>query len=51
MLYPVIRHIYPNMGVPSEDLARAMVHAGLYGTGENEKPVLENKDIRSMECL
>jgi len=25
-----------------------MVHAGLYGTGDNEGPILENKDIRSM---
>ena len=48
-LYPLVRRIYPNVGISSEDLARAMVHAGLYGTGENEKAVLENKDIRSME--
>jgi uncharacterized protein YbjT (DUF2867 family) len=48
-LYPVLRRIYPNIGIPSEDLAAAMVHAGLYGTGENENPILENKDIRAME--
>jgi len=48
-LYPVLRRIYPNIGIPSEDLAAAMVHAGLYGTGENQNPVLENKNIRSME--
>jgi uncharacterized protein YbjT (DUF2867 family) len=49
VLYPVLRRLYPNIGISSEDLARAMVHAGLYGTGENENPVLENKDIRALE--
>lgn len=48
-LYPLLRRLYPNIGISSEDLARAMVHAGLYGTGENENPILENKDIRSMK--
>jgi hypothetical protein len=47
-LYPLVRRIYPNIGISSEDLAAAMVHAGLYGTGESENPVLENKDIRSL---
>ncbi len=45
-LYPLINRIYPNVGVPSEDLARAMVRAGLHGTGGNENPILENRDIR-----
>jgi uncharacterized protein YbjT (DUF2867 family) len=48
-LYPLLRLLYPNIGISSEDLAAAMVHAGLYGTGENEGPILENKDIRSMK--
>ena len=48
-LYPFLRRIYPNIGISSEDLAAAMVHAGLYGIGENDNPVLENKDIRSMK--
>ena len=48
-LYPLLRRIYPNLGISSEDLAAAMVYAGLYGTGEIENPVLENKDIRSMK--
>ncbi len=48
-LYPLLRRLYTNIGISSEDLARAMVHAGLYGTGENKNPVLENKDIRFME--
>jgi len=50
-LYPVIRRIYPNIGIPSEDLARAMVHDGLYGPAENENAILENKAIRSMAGL
>lgn len=49
VLYPLLRRLYPNIGISSEDLAAAMVHAGLYGTGENENPVLENKDIRFMK--
>ena len=48
-LYPVLRRIYPNIGIPSENLAAAMVHAGLYGTRENVNPVLENKDIRYLD--
>ena len=50
-LYPLLRRLYPNIGIPSEDLAAAMLHAGLYGTGEYRNPILENKDIRSMEGL
>jgi uncharacterized protein YbjT (DUF2867 family) len=46
-LYPLIRLFYPNIGISSEDLAQAIIHAGLYGT--DRKPILENKDIRSME--
>ena len=48
-LYPAMRFVYPNIGIPSEHLARAMVYAGLYGTGDNRSPVLENRDIRFME--
>jgi hypothetical protein len=48
-LYPLLRRLYPNIGISSEGLARAMVLAGLYGTSENENPVLENRDIRSLE--
>ena len=45
-LYPLLRRIYPNIGISSEDLAAAMVHTGLYGTRESKNSVLENKDIR-----
>ena len=48
-LYPLVRKLYPNIGISSEELARAMVHGGLYGTRENENSVLENRDIRSMK--
>lgn len=48
-LYPLLRRVYPNIGISSDDLASAMVHAGLYGTGEKGNPVLENRDIRSMK--
>jgi uncharacterized protein YbjT (DUF2867 family) len=50
-LYPLLCLLYPNIGISSEDLAAAMVYAGLYGTGENKSPVLENRDIRSMKGL
>ncbi|NIW45036.1 MAG: hypothetical protein GWN30_09810, partial [Gammaproteobacteria bacterium] len=50
-LYPLARRIYPNIGISSEDLAAAMVQAGLYGTGKHQNPILENKDIRAMEGL
>ena len=48
-LYPLLRRLYHNIGIPSEDLAAAMVHAGLCGTGANKNPILKNKDIRFME--
>ncbi len=47
-LYPLLRRLYPNIGIASEDLAAAMVRVGLYGTNENANPVLENKDIRGL---
>ncbi len=47
-LYPVVRHVYPNIGISSEDLARAMVLVGLDGTLGGEGPVLENRAIRRL---
>jgi len=49
ILYPLMSRLYSNIGISSEVLARAMVHAGLYGTDKNKNPILENKDIRFME--
>ena len=46
--YPLLRRLYPNVGISSGDLARAMVRAGLYGTNEKEHPVLENRGIREL---
>lgn len=51
VLWPVLRRVYPNIGVTSENLARAMIHAGLYGTGGHENPVLENRDIRVLATI
>ena len=45
-LYPVVRRIYPNIGVSSEDLAKAMFRAGLDGTPGHPSPILENRDIQ-----
>ncbi len=47
-LYPVVRCIYPNVGLPSTDLAAAMVHAALHETPGYDAPVLENRDIRKL---
>jgi uncharacterized protein YbjT (DUF2867 family) len=48
MLWPVLGNIVPNMGINSDDLAFAMVHGGLHGTGAHSDPVLENRDIRAL---
>lgn len=48
-LYPILRRVYPNIGISSEALARAMVDVGLRGAGDHTTPILENRDIRSME--
>lgn len=40
---PVISRLLPNAGIPSEDLAEAMVEIGLDGGGH---VIYENKDIR-----
>ena len=47
-LWPVLRAVSPNLGVASTDLAWAMLHGGLHGTGEHTEPVLENRDIRAL---
>ncbi len=47
-LYPLVRRLYPNIGVPSDALARVMLEAALHGTGSHVSPVLENRDIRRM---
>ncbi len=51
VLYPLLSRVSPNIGIPSEDLAHAMVQTGLYGTGREESSIFENKEIRSIESL
>jgi len=48
VLYPVLRVLFPNQVIRSDDLARAMVHAGLHGSGDHADPVLEHRDIRAL---
>jgi uncharacterized protein YbjT (DUF2867 family) len=47
-LWPALRRVYPNMGISSDGLARAMLFAGLNGTTDHDAPVLENRDIRRL---
>lgn len=46
VLYPVVRAVYPNIGIPAPDLARAIVEGALAGTPRNAE-VIENADIRA----
>ena len=46
--YPLGRRVYPNVGLSSEDLARAMLHAGLHGTDADTAPEIENRQIRRL---
>lgn len=50
-IYPVLNALFPSFSIPSDDLARAMVMAGLEGIGDHENPILENKDIRRIAGL
>lgn len=44
-LYPVVKVLYPNGVITSEDLARAIFHTGLHGT---KMTILENSDIKAI---
>jgi hypothetical protein len=46
--YPAFRTLFPNLVIRADNLARAMVDAALWGTGEHRGPVFENRDIRSL---
>ncbi len=46
--YPLIRRLYPNVGLSSEDLARVMLRVSLEGAPGYRSPVLENRDIRNL---
>ena len=47
-IYPAFRALFPNQVIRADDLARAMVHVAVSGTGERRSLVLENRDIRAM---
>jgi uncharacterized protein YbjT (DUF2867 family) len=47
-IYPVFRVLFPNLVVPADDLARAMVEVAVGATEERGGLVLENRDIRAM---
>src|SRR5690349_17493323 len=47
-IYPAFRLLFPNQVIRADDLARVMVDAAVYGTGEHRGPVFENRDIRAM---
>jgi uncharacterized protein YbjT (DUF2867 family) len=47
-IYPAFRALFPNQVIRADDLARAMVHVAVGGTGERQNLVLENRDIRAM---
>ena len=42
-LYPILKKVYPKGAITSEQLGKAMFHAGMKGT---TKTVLENEDIK-----
>ncbi len=48
VLYPALRSVAPGAVIPSVDLARAMLLAGLHGAGPITIPVLENSDIQAL---
>jgi uncharacterized protein YbjT (DUF2867 family) len=47
-LYPLVRSIYPNIGIAADDLARVMVEVALHGAAGQKGPALENADIRRL---
>ena len=47
MAYPVLKLLYPNMGIASDDLARAMLRIVLAADGEYPE-ILENRALRKI---
>jgi uncharacterized protein YbjT (DUF2867 family) len=47
-IYPAFRVLFPNLVIPADDLARAMVDVVVRKTGEPGSLVLENRDIRAI---
>jgi uncharacterized protein YbjT (DUF2867 family) len=49
-IYPLFRVLFPNQAIRADDLARSMVEVTLWGTGEREGLVFENRDIRLLSA-
>jgi uncharacterized protein YbjT (DUF2867 family) len=47
-IYPVFRIFFPNLVIPADQLARAMVDVVAQETGKRASVVLENRDIRAI---
>jgi uncharacterized protein YbjT (DUF2867 family) len=47
-IYPVFRALFPNQVIRADDLAWAMVHEAISGTGDRRSQLLENRDIRAI---
>jgi uncharacterized protein YbjT (DUF2867 family) len=47
-IYPVFQLLFPNLVIPADDLARAMIDVVVRETGETGGRVFENRDIRAM---
>lgn len=47
-MYPAFRLLFPNLVVPADDLAHAMVDVAVRQTPQTGGPVFENRDIRAL---
>jgi uncharacterized protein YbjT (DUF2867 family) len=47
-IYPAFRLLFPNLVIPADDLARAMIDVAVRETRETGGWVFENRDIRAM---
>ena len=47
-IYPAFRLLLPNQVIRADDLARTMVDVVVRDTGDRERSVFENRDIRAM---
>jgi uncharacterized protein YbjT (DUF2867 family) len=47
-VYPAFRLLFPNLVIPADDLARAMVEIVVGEIWQRGGPVFENRDIRAM---
>jgi len=47
-IYPAFRLLFPSQVIRADDLARVMVDVAVWGTGERESLIFENRDIQSM---